>query len=79
VPYRFRNRPEPQRVERKLRARAHGENIANDPPHAGRRALKRLDRAGVIMAFHFESDRPAVTDIDHPGVFFARFDQNVRP
>jgi hypothetical protein len=33
----------------------------------------------VIVALDFERDRPAIADIDNTGVFFARFDQNVRP
>ena len=40
--------------------------------------MKRLDRARVIVAFHFEGDRPAIADIDHAGVFLAGLDENVR-
>ena len=40
--------------------------------------MKRLDRAWVIVAFHFERDRPAVPDIDYAGVFFTGLYQNVR-
>src|SRR6266481_2025755 len=32
----------------------------------------------MIMTFHLKRDGPAVANIDHPGVFFARFHQNVR-
>ena len=70
---------EAERVQAKLRTRAHGENIANDPAHAGGGALERLDRARVIVAFHLERDGPAVADIDHAGVFFAGFHQNIGP
>ena len=73
-----RDRPEAQRIEQKLRARAHRENVANDSADAGRRALERLDRARVIVALDFERDRPAVADVDHAGVFFARPNENVR-
>ena len=73
-----RNRPKAQRVETKLRARAHGKNVANDSADAGGRALKRLDRARMIVALDLEGDGPAVADIDHAGVFFAGFDQDVR-
>ena len=72
------DRPEAERVQTKFRARAHGENVANDSAYAGGRALERLDRARVIVALHLERDRPAVADIDHAGVFLAGFDQNVR-
>ena len=74
-----RDRPEAQRVQQKLRARAHGEDVANDSADAGGGALKRLDRARVIVRFDLERDRPAVADIDHAGIFFAGFDENVRP
>ena len=33
----------------------------------------------MIVAFDLERDRPAVADIDHAGVFFAGFDQDVWP
>ena len=72
------DRPEAQRIEQKLRARAHRENVANDSADAGRRALEWLDRARVIVALDLERDRPAVADIDHAGVFFARPNENVR-
>ena len=73
------DRPEAQRIEQKLRPRAHRENVANDSADAGGRALKRLDRARVIVAFDLERDRPAVADIDDAGIFFAGLDENVRP
>src|SRR5690242_21106771 len=67
----FGNISEPQRVETKFRPRAHGEDVANDCADAGGCALEWFDRARMIVAFHFESDRPAVADIDNAGVFFA--------
>src|SRR5207253_7021696 len=73
------DRPEPERVQAKLRPSAHGENVANDPANPGRRALERFDRAGVIVTFHFERDGPAVADIDHVGVFVTGLNQNVGP
>ena len=70
----------PKRSEfRQNRPRAHRENIADDPADAGGRALERFDRARMIVALDLERDRPAVADIDDAGIFFARFDQNVRP
>ena len=79
LPLASRDRPKAQRIEQELRPRSHGEDVTNDAADARRRALERLDRAGMIMAFDLERDRPAVADIDHSGVFFARFHQNVRP
>ena len=72
------NRPEAQRVEAKLGARAHRKDIANNSADARGRSLKWLDRAGMIVTFDFECDCPTVTNIDDAGVFFARSDQNVR-
>ena len=71
--------PKRNELSEKLRARPHRENIANDSADTGRRALKRLDRARVIVAFDLERNRPAVPDIDHAGIFFARPNENVRP
>ena len=73
------DRPEPERVQAKLRPSAHGENVANDPANPGSCALERFDRAGVIVTFHFERDGPAVADIDHAGVFLTGLNQNVGP
>src|SRR3982074_1912848 len=68
---------EAQRVQTKFRPRAHGEDVANDAADAGGRALKRFDRARVIVALDFERDCPAVANIDDPGVFFASFNQDI--
>ena len=72
------DRSEAQGVQAKFRARAHRKNVANDSADAGGRALKRFDRAGMIVALDLERDRPAVADVDDARVFFAGFDQNVR-
>ena len=72
------NRTKVERVQAKLRARAHGKNIADDPADAGGRALKWFDRARMIVAFDLECDRPPVADVDHTCVFFAGFDENIR-
>ena len=71
--------PKPQRIEQELGTRSHGEDVTNDAADARRRALERLDRAGMIMAFDLERDRPPIADIDHSGVFFAGSHQDVRP
>ena len=60
---------ERQRVHRRDRARAHGEDVAQDAADAGRRPLVGLDIAGVVVAFHLEHHRLAVADIDDAGVF----------
>src|SRR4029077_10050354 len=70
--------PEAQRIQAKLRARAHGENVANNSADTCGCPLKRLDRAGVIVALDFERDCPAVTNVDYARIFFAGFDQNIR-
>ena len=70
---------EAQEVEAGDRARAHGENVAQDAADAGRRALIGLDERRMVVAFHLEDARQTVADIDdarilarpldHPGGF----------
>ena len=67
---------ERSRIQKKLRPRAHREDISNNSTDTGGRALKRLDCAWVVVALDFERHRPAVTDIDDARVFFPRFDEN---
>ena len=43
--------------------RAHREDVAHDAAHARRRALVRLDRAGVVVALDLEDDRQPVADV----------------
>ena len=62
------DRSEAQRIHDRDRPRAHGENIAQNAADAGRRALKRLDVAGVIVRFDLERDHPAAADSDDAGV-----------
>ena len=61
-------RAEAQRVHRRDRPRAHGEDVAQDAADAGRRALIGLDVGGVVVALHLEDDRLAVADVDDAGV-----------
>ena len=61
-------RAEPQRVAQGDRARAHREDVAQDPAHSRGRALVRLDRGRVVVALDLERDREAVADVDHAGV-----------
>jgi hypothetical protein len=45
-----RRQAERQRVHRRDGPRAHGEDVAQDAAHAGRRALMRLDVGRVVVA-----------------------------
>ena len=73
------DRPEAQRVQREHRPRAHRENVADDPAHARRRALERLDGARVIVRLHLERHRPPVADVDDARIFLARLHEHERP
>ena len=55
---------EAQGVERRDRPRAHGEDVAQDAAHAGRRALVGLDVTRVVVALHLEDAGVTVTDVD---------------
>ena len=61
-------RAEAERIHRRDRPRAHGEDVAQDAADPGRRALIGLDIGGVVVALHLEDDRLAVADIDDAGV-----------
>ncbi len=62
-------RAEAQRIEHRDGARPHGENIAQDAAHARGRALKRLDKAGMVVRFDLEGDHVAAANIDDARVF----------
>src|SRR6185437_12378125 len=62
------DRPKSQRVHHRQGARSHGEDVAQDSAHAGRRALKWLDIGRVIVRFDFEGAGPAIADVDDAGV-----------
>src|SRR5690606_16599835 len=57
-----------ERVHRRDRPRAHGKDIAENPPDPGRRALIGLYVAGVIVALHLEDQRLPIADIDNAGI-----------
>ncbi len=59
---------EAQPVEQRDRPRAHGDDVAEDAADPGRSALKRLDRARVVVALDLERDRLAVAEVDHARV-----------
>ena len=61
-------RAEAERVQRRDRPRAHGEDVAQDAADAGRRALVGLDEGRVVVALHLEDDGEAVADVDDAGV-----------
>src|SRR4029077_20150421 len=48
---------------------AHGENVAQDPGHAGSCTLKWFNERRMIVRFDLESAGPAVTDVDNACVF----------
>ncbi len=60
---------EADRIHNRDRASAHSEDVAQNAPHTCSRALKRLNKTGVIVRFDFECNGDIVTDIDDPGVF----------
>ena len=59
---------EAQLVHHRDRPGTHGHDVPHDPTYAGGRTLIRLHIGGVVVRLHFEGDRPAVADVDHPGV-----------
>ena len=59
---------EAQRVEDRDRPRSHGDDVAQDPADAGRGALERLHRRGVVVALDLERDGDPVADVDHARV-----------
>ena len=67
---------EAQRVHHRDRPGAHRHDVADDAADAGRRALVRLDVAGVVVALDLERDGPALADVDDAGVL-ADADQQV--
>ena len=68
-------RPESQRVEQGDGARAHGEYVADDAPHARGRAFIRLHGGRVVVGFYLHHDRPAAADVHHARVLAARRDE----
>src|SRR5262249_597112 len=68
---------EAERVEDRDRPGAPREDVPENAAHAGRRALKRLDERGMIVALDLEDHGPAVADVDRARVL-ARSLQDVR-
>ena len=69
---------EAEGIHRADGARAHREDVADDAAQAGGGALKRLDRAGMIVRLDLERDGQPVADVDNSGVFLARADEDAR-
>ncbi len=59
---------EPEAVEERDRPRAHRDDVAQDPAHAGRRPLERLDRRRVVVALDLERDGEPVAEVEHARV-----------
>ena len=70
-------RPEPQRVHERDRARPHREDVADDAADAGGRTLVRLHRRRVVVALDAHGHRHTVADVDHAGAL-AGTDQHPR-
>ena len=60
---RSRGIPEEERVEDRERARAHREDVAQDPADARGRALVGLDEGRVVVGLHLEDDGESVADV----------------
>ena len=58
------DRSEAQGIHHRDRARAHGEDVAEDATDTRCRALERLDKRWVIVRLDLECAGPAVTDVD---------------
>ena len=62
------DRPKAQRIHHRQRPRAHGKDVAQNAAHARRRALKRLDVAGVVVALNLEGAGPPIAHVDDAGI-----------
>jgi hypothetical protein len=71
-------RPEAERVHERNRARAHGEDVADDAADSGRRPLEGLDEGRMVVGLDLEDRGEAVADVDHPRVL-SRPLQHARP
>src|SRR5690606_37336879 len=57
------HRTEPQRVHQRNRARAHGEDVADDAADTGRGSLVGLDEGRMVVGFDLEDRGESVADI----------------
>ena len=58
------NLSEAQRIHHRYRARAHGEDVAQDSAHARGGALEGLNVRGMIVRLNLEGAGPALADVD---------------
>ena len=58
---RLRQLAKAQRIEQCHRSGAHRDDVPQNPADTGRRPLEGLDGARMIVAFHLERDRQAVS------------------
>jgi hypothetical protein len=72
-------RSEPQEIQARHRPRAHGEHIAQNAAHAGRRALIGLDIARMVVALHLEGHDIAIADIHHARILARAMDHAGTP
>jgi len=56
---------EAESVQQGDRPSTHRDDVAQDPADAGRSALERLDRRGVVVRLDLERDRFALAEVDH--------------
>jgi hypothetical protein len=70
-------RPEHQWVQQCHRAGPHRDDVPDDPAHAGRSALVRLDRAGMRVGLHLEDGGDPVPDVDRARIL-TRTDEDGR-
>ena len=61
-------RAEPERVEERDRARAHRDDVAQDPADSRRRSLERLDGRRVVVRLDLERDGDAAAEVHDAGV-----------
>ena len=59
---------EAQAVEQRNRARAHRDDVAEDPADSRRGTLERLDGGRVVVALDLERDREAVAEVENARV-----------
>ncbi len=65
-------RSKAQHIRRRNWFGAHAQNIADDAPHAGVGAAKRLNGRRVVVGFDFERDLEGVIERDDTGVIHER-------
>ena len=70
---------EAQAVEERDRAGAHGDDVAEDPADARRRALEGLDRGRMVVALDLERDGLALAEVDDARVLARPLQDSAHP